>query len=41
MCFGKTEYPWDDRTAMHAALCEMLGKEGPAMPFLPDVPEYE
>lgn len=41
MCFGTTEYLWDDRTAMHAALCQMLGKEGPAMPVLPDVPEYE
>ena len=36
MCFETTEYLWDDRTAMHAALCEMLGKEGPEMPFLPD-----
>lgn len=35
MCFGTTEYHWDDRTAMHAALCEMLHKEGPAMPYLP------
>ena len=40
MCFGTTEYLWDDRTAMHAALCEMLGKEGPDMPFLPDVEPY-
>jgi UDP-N-acetylmuramoyl-L-alanyl-D-glutamate--2,6-diaminopimelate ligase len=35
MCFGTTEYPWDDRTAMKAALCELLEKEGPAMPALP------
>jgi UDP-N-acetylmuramoyl-L-alanyl-D-glutamate--2,6-diaminopimelate ligase len=35
MCFGTTEYPWDDRTAMRAALAELLGVEGPAMPFLP------
>ncbi|MBQ4513972.1 MAG: UDP-N-acetylmuramoyl-L-alanyl-D-glutamate--2,6-diaminopimelate ligase [Anaerolineaceae bacterium] len=41
MCFGTTEYLWDDRTAMHAALCEMLGKEGPEMPYLPDVEEYK
>ena len=40
MCFETTEYLWDDRTAMHAALCEMLGKEGPEMPFLPDVEPY-
>lgn len=40
MCFGTTEYHWDDRTAMHAALCEMLGKEGPEMPVLPDVEAY-
>ena len=26
MCFGKTEYLWDDRTAMRAALAELLGK---------------
>ena len=35
MCFGATEYPWDDRTAMRAALIELLGVEGPAMPYLP------
>lgn len=35
MCFETTEYPWDDRTAMRAALCELLGKEGPSMPYLP------
>ena len=29
MCFGETEYPWDDRTAMKAALAERLGIEGP------------
>lgn len=40
MCFGTTEYLWDDRTAMHAALCEMLGKDGPEMPHLPDVDPY-
>lgn len=35
MCFGTTEYPWDDRVAMRAALAEYLGIEGPAMPYLP------
>jgi UDP-N-acetylmuramoyl-L-alanyl-D-glutamate--2,6-diaminopimelate ligase len=35
MCFGDTEYPWDDRLAMRAALAELLDVAGPAMPFLP------
>jgi UDP-N-acetylmuramoyl-L-alanyl-D-glutamate--2,6-diaminopimelate ligase len=35
MCFGMTEYPWDDREALAAALAEFLGKEGPDMPYLP------
>jgi UDP-N-acetylmuramoyl-L-alanyl-D-glutamate--2,6-diaminopimelate ligase len=35
MCFGTQEYPWDDRTAMRAALSELLGIAGPQMPFLP------
>jgi UDP-N-acetylmuramoyl-L-alanyl-D-glutamate--2,6-diaminopimelate ligase len=35
MCFGEREHLWDDRTAMQAALAEYLGKEGPAMPYLP------
>jgi UDP-N-acetylmuramoyl-L-alanyl-D-glutamate--2,6-diaminopimelate ligase len=35
MCFGKTEYLWDDRTAMRAALAEFLGVEGSPMPYLP------
>jgi UDP-N-acetylmuramoyl-L-alanyl-D-glutamate--2,6-diaminopimelate ligase len=35
MCFGETEYPWDDRTAMQAALAEYLHLPGPAMPYLP------
>lgn len=35
MCFGTTEYAWDDRTALRAALREHLGIEGPAMPYLP------
>jgi UDP-N-acetylmuramoyl-L-alanyl-D-glutamate--2,6-diaminopimelate ligase len=35
MCFGETEYPWDDRTAMRAALAENLNIPGPEMPYLP------
>ncbi|MEW5830080.1 MAG: hypothetical protein AB1846_14390, partial [Chloroflexota bacterium] len=35
MCFGKVEHPWDDRTAMRAALAELLGVDGPKMPYLP------
>ncbi len=35
MCFGVTEYPWDDRTAMRAALAERLQLPGYAMPYLP------
>jgi UDP-N-acetylmuramoyl-L-alanyl-D-glutamate--2,6-diaminopimelate ligase len=35
MCFGTVEYLWDDRTAMRAALAEMLGEPGPKMPYLP------
>jgi UDP-N-acetylmuramoyl-L-alanyl-D-glutamate--2,6-diaminopimelate ligase len=36
MCFGTSEYPWDDRTAMRAALSELLAiGDGPAMPYLP------
>ncbi len=35
MCFGETEYPWDDRTAMRAALADLLGQQGPKMPILP------
>jgi UDP-N-acetylmuramoyl-L-alanyl-D-glutamate--2,6-diaminopimelate ligase len=35
MCFETTEYPWDDRIAMRAALAERIGEEGPAMPKLP------
>jgi UDP-N-acetylmuramoyl-L-alanyl-D-glutamate--2,6-diaminopimelate ligase len=35
MCFGAVEYPWDDRTAMRAALAELTGVPGPAMPTLP------
>ncbi len=35
MCFGTTEFPWDDRVAMQAALSELMGLPGPKMPFLP------
>ena len=35
MCFGETEYPWDERVAMRAALAEHLGIPGPKMPELP------
>jgi UDP-N-acetylmuramoyl-L-alanyl-D-glutamate--2,6-diaminopimelate ligase len=35
MCFGQVEYPWDDRTALRAALAEHLGQPGPDMPYLP------
>ncbi len=35
MCFGETEYPWDDRVAMRAALSERLAIPGPKMPYLP------
>lgn len=35
MCFIETEYPWDDRTAMRAALAEHLGIDGLEMPYLP------
>ena len=39
MCFGDVEYPWDDRTALRAALAEMLGVQGPEMPELPTSPK--
>jgi UDP-N-acetylmuramoyl-L-alanyl-D-glutamate--2,6-diaminopimelate ligase len=35
MCFDTTEYPWDDRIALRAALSEELGISGPGMPYLP------
>jgi UDP-N-acetylmuramoyl-L-alanyl-D-glutamate--2,6-diaminopimelate ligase len=35
MCFGGREHLWDDRIAMRAALAELLGVEGPKMPYLP------
>jgi len=41
MCFGKTEYLWDDRIAMRAALADFLDVEGPAMPYLPSQDKNE
>ncbi len=43
MCFGGREHLWDDRIAMRAALSELLGVDGPQMPYLPtqDTPEEE
>ena len=41
MCFGKTEYLWDDRIAMKAALARFLGIDGPAMPYLPSQDKKE
>jgi UDP-N-acetylmuramoyl-L-alanyl-D-glutamate--2,6-diaminopimelate ligase len=41
MCFGKTEYLWDDRTAMRAALAEFLGIDGEKMPYLPSQDKAE
>jgi UDP-N-acetylmuramoyl-L-alanyl-D-glutamate--2,6-diaminopimelate ligase len=35
MCFEETEYRWDDRTAMRAALADYLKIDGPGMPYLP------
>jgi UDP-N-acetylmuramoyl-L-alanyl-D-glutamate--2,6-diaminopimelate ligase len=37
MCFGTTEYAWDDRIALQAALAEYLGLPGPVMPILPEI----
>ena len=41
MCFGTTEYLWDDRTAMRAALAEYLNVDGPEMPYLPSSDKLE
>lgn len=41
MCFGKTEYLWDDRTAMRAALAQYLKVDGPQMPYLPSQDQTE
>ncbi len=39
MCFGHIEYPWDDSTALQAALADLLDVDGPAMPELPTSPK--
>ncbi|MFN2121441.1 MAG: UDP-N-acetylmuramoyl-L-alanyl-D-glutamate--2,6-diaminopimelate ligase [Anaerolineales bacterium] len=41
MCFGRVEYPWDDRVALRSALAEQLGVVGPAMPYLPTQDKQE
>lgn len=41
MCFGQTEYAWDDRTALRAALADLLGIDGPEMPKLPTSPKFK
>ncbi|MEW5941430.1 MAG: UDP-N-acetylmuramoyl-L-alanyl-D-glutamate--2,6-diaminopimelate ligase, partial [Chloroflexota bacterium] len=41
MCFGKTEFLWDDRVAMRAALSELMGVPGPSMPYLPSQDKSE
>jgi UDP-N-acetylmuramoyl-L-alanyl-D-glutamate--2,6-diaminopimelate ligase len=41
MCFGNTEFLWDDRTAMRSALAELLGVDGPQMPYLPSQDKSE
>ena len=41
MCFGRTEYLWDDRIAMRAALAELMGVDGPKMPYLPSQDKLE
>ncbi len=41
MCFGGREHLWDDRTAMRAALSELLGIQGPDMPYLPTQDTHE
>ena len=35
MCFGETEYPWDDRQAVRSALADLLGLPPVEMPYLP------
>ena len=35
MCFGETEFMWDDRVALKSALSLLLKIEGPEMPYLP------
>lgn len=35
MCYGTTEYAWDDRVALRSAIADLLGIPGPSMPYLP------
>lgn len=35
LCFGAKEFLWDDRVAVRAGLSELLGVDGPRMPYLP------
>jgi len=35
MCFDDVEYEWDDRVAVIAVLSELMGIDGPEMPYLP------
>jgi UDP-N-acetylmuramoyl-L-alanyl-D-glutamate--2,6-diaminopimelate ligase len=35
MAFGTTEYPWDDRIALRAAVSELMSIQGPEIPWLP------
>ena len=35
MCFGETEFLWDDRLAMRVALSDYMGIPGTKMPYLP------
>lgn len=37
MCFGETEFPWDDRVAMRSALTELMKLPPIEMPYLPTV----
>jgi UDP-N-acetylmuramoyl-L-alanyl-D-glutamate--2,6-diaminopimelate ligase len=43
LCFGAKEFLWDDRVAVRAALSELMGVDGPMMPYLPtqDMEENE
>ncbi len=37
MCFGETEYHWDDRVAMRSALADLMDLPPIEMPYLPTV----
>ncbi len=43
LCFGVKEFLWDDRVAVRAAVSELMGVDGPMMPYLPtqDMEEKE